>query len=205
MGNRTQQWPWFAVMVRTGMENTATVLLENAGYKCFLPLSECKGPGVNCEEHVQISLISNYLFCRMNPRNRLPVLITPGVMQIVGTGETALPLDGEEVAALRRIGKSGLPAMPWPYLKVGHIARIEEGPLQGLSGIIIKIRSGLKLVSSVTLLQRSIAVEIDPNWVGEESALRPKASRSASRQLNSVPTGIIGPSDGSINLPPRGA
>lgn len=205
MGNHTQQWPWFAVMVRTGMENTATILLENAGYKCFLPLSECKGPGVNGEEHLQIPLMSNYLFCRMNPRNRLPVLTTPGVMQIVGTGETPLPLDGEEVAALQRIGKSGLPAMPWPYLKVGHIARIEEGPLQGLSGIIIKIRSGLKLVRSVTLLQRSIAVEIDPNWVGEESALRPKASRSASRQLSSVPIGIIGSRDGSINLPPRTA
>lgn len=202
MGNHTQQWPWFAVMVRTGMENTATILLENAGYKCFLPLSECKGPGVNGEEHVQIPLIANYLFCRMNPRNRLPVLTTPGVMQIAGTGETPLPLDGEELAALERIGKSGLPAMPWPYLRVGHIARIEEGPLQGLSGIIIKIRSGLKLVRSVTLLQRSIAVEIDPNWVGEENALRPKASRSASRQLSSVPIGIIGPKDGSINLPP---
>lgn len=205
MGNHIQRWPWFAVMVRTGMENTATILLENAGYQCFLPLAECKGRRVNGEEQVQIPLISNYLFCRMNPRNRLPVLTTPGVMQIVGTGETPLPLDREEVAALQRIGKSGLPRMPWPYSKVGHVARIEEGPLQGLNGIIMKIRSGLKLVRSITLLQRSIAVEIDPNWVGEESHLRPTASPSASRRLTSVTTGMIELRDGTINLPPRTA
>jgi transcription antitermination factor NusG len=102
----------------------------------------------------------------MNPNDRLPVLMIPGVMQIVGTGNTPIPIEEHEIAAIQRVEKSGLSTMPWPYLRVGNIAKIEEGPLRGLSGIVIRIKSGLKLVLSVELLQRSIAVEIDRNWIG---------------------------------------
>jgi hypothetical protein len=55
--------------------------------------------------------------------------------------------------------------MPWPYLEVGHVVRIGEGPLRGLTGIVHKIKSGLKLVLSISLLQRSVAVEIDRAWI----------------------------------------
>jgi len=91
--------------------------------------------------------------------------MTPGVIQIVGVGKTPIPVEEEEIAAIQRVGKSGLSTMPWPYIEVGHMARIEEGPLRGLSGIVVKIKSGMKLVLSVSLLQRSVAVEIDRKWV----------------------------------------
>ena len=50
------------------------------------------------------------------------------------------------------------------------MVRIEEGPLQGLSGMVLKIKSGLKLVLSVSLLQRSVAVEIDRRWISSVHA-----------------------------------
>ena len=106
----------------------------------------------------------------MNPHNRLPVLMTPGVIQIVGVGKTPIPVEEQEIAAIQRVGKSGFPTMPWPYLEVGHVVRIEEGPLQGLSGMVLKIKSGLKLVLSVSLLQRSVAVEIDRRWISSVHA-----------------------------------
>src|SRR6202790_3054163 len=112
-------------------------------------------------KEVEVPLFPGYLFCRMNPHNRLPVLMTPGVIQIVGEGKTPIPVAEEEIAAIQLVGKSGLSTMPWPYLEVGHVARIEDGPLRGMSGIVIKIKSGLKLVLSFNLLQRSVAIEID--------------------------------------------
>jgi transcription antitermination factor NusG len=108
----------------------------------------------------------------MNPHNRLPVLMTPGVIQIVGVGKTPIPVEEEEIAAIQRVGKSGLPTMPWPYLEVGHVVRIEEGPLRGLAGIVVKIKSGLKLVLSVSLLQRSVAVEIDRTWISNANGAK---------------------------------
>ena len=162
MGMRNQQWPWFAILARTGRERNATLLLENAGYECYLPVSKFIR---RWSDRLDVPLFPGYLFCRMNPHNRLPVLMTPGVIQIVGVGKTPIPVEEQEIAAIQRVGKSGLPTMPWPYLEVGHVVRIEDGPLHGLTGIVLKIKSGLKLVLSVSLLQRSVAVEIERRWI----------------------------------------
>jgi transcriptional antiterminator RfaH len=177
MGFRKEKWPWFAILARTGREKNATLLLENASYECYLPVSKSKRPWSDRMKEIEIPLFPGYLFCRMNPHNRLPVLMTPGVIQIVGVGKTPIPVEDEEIAAIQRVGRSGLPTVPWPYLEVGHTVRIEEGPLQGLSGLVVKIKSGLKLVLSVSLLQRSVAVEIDRRWISDmHGAVKPSST-----------------------------
>jgi transcription antitermination factor NusG len=173
MGISNQQWPWFALMVRSNREKTASLLLENVGYECFLPTSKYTRRWSDRMKEIEVPLFPGYLFCRMNPHNRLRVLMTPGVIQIVGVGTTPIPVEEEEITAIQRVGKSGLSTMPWPYLEVGHAVRIEDGPLRGLSGIVVKIKSGLKLVLSVSLLQRSVAVEVDRSWVSSVHPARP--------------------------------
>jgi len=175
MGIRNQPWPWFALMVRTGREKTATLQLENAGYECFLPVSKFIRRWSDRMKEIEVPLFPGYLFCRMDPYNRLPVLMTPGVIQIVGAGKTLIPVEEEEIAAIQRVVKNGISTMPWPYLRVGHVARIEEGPLRGMTGIIVRIKSGMKLVLSVSLLQRSVAVEVDRSWLGGVHPTRPAA------------------------------
>ena len=166
MSMRQQQWPWFAILSRTGREKTTTLLLENSGYQCFLPVSKSRRLWSDRVKELEVPLFPGYLFCRMNPHNRLPVLQTPGVIQIVGVGKTPIAVEEDEIAAIHSAEKSGQSVMPWPYVKIGHAARIEYGPLTGLTGIVVKIKSGWKLILSVTLLQRSVAVEIDRNWLG---------------------------------------
>ena len=68
---------------------------------------------------------------------------------------------------------SGLLVMPWPYLEVGQPVLIERGPLAGLEGILERVKNGLRIVVSVTLLQRAVAAEIDRAWV------RPAANHKA--------------------------
>jgi transcription antitermination factor NusG len=170
---RSQQWPWFAVLIRTGREKTANLLLENAGYECFLPVNKSPRRWSDRTKVIDVPLFPGYLFCRMNPHNRLTVLMTPGVIQIVGVGKTPVPVAEEEIEAIQRVQKSGLAAMPWPYMQIGNVAQILEGPLRGLTGIVVKIKSGMRLVLSVSLLQRSVAVEVERNWVGEVRAGKP--------------------------------
>jgi transcription antitermination factor NusG len=175
MGIRNQPWPWYAIQAKSSREKTASLLLENAGYECLVPISKYMRRWSDRMKEVEVPLFPGYFFCRMDPHNRLPVLMTPGVIQIVGVGKTPIPVEEEEIAAIQRVGKSGLPTMPWPYLEVGHVVRIEEGPLRGLPGIVIKIKSGMKLVLSVSLLQRSMAVEIERGWIGEVQPGKPSA------------------------------
>src|SRR5229473_3101945 len=186
MSMLNQQWPWFAILTRTGREKSATVLLENTGFECYLPAIKFTRKWSDRMKEIELPMFPGYLFCRMNPHNRLPVLMTPGVIQIVGVGKTPIPVEEEEIAAIQRVGKSGLPTMPWPYLEVGHAVRIEDGPLRGMTGIVVKIKSGLKLVLSVSLLQRSVAVEVDRSWVSSVHPARPVTIEA--RPERSMPT-----------------
>jgi transcription antitermination factor NusG len=103
----------------------------------------------------------------MNPQNRLPILMTPGVIQIVGVGKTPASVDEDEIAAIQQVEKHSLSAEPWPYPQIGHPVRIEEGPLKGAMGVVVRVKTGMKLVLSVSLLRRSVAVEVDRRWLGD--------------------------------------
>src|SRR5437016_13203236 len=145
MGVRAQQWPWFAILVRTGREKSANLLLENVGYECVLSVSKSTRLWLDRTKLMEVPLFPGYVFCRMNPHNRLTVLMTPGVIQIVGVGKTPIPVEEEEMQAIERVQRSGLAAMPWPYVQVSNVAQILEGPLRGWQGSIIIIKSGVKL------------------------------------------------------------
>src|SRR5207237_9013492 len=87
--------------------------------------------------------------------------------------------------------KSGLADMPWAYVQVGNVAQILEGPLRGLTGIIIKIKSGVKLVLSVSLLQRSVAVEVEREWVGDARAGRPSEVGALHYRQAALPSEVV--------------
>jgi transcription antitermination factor NusG len=186
MSTWNHPWPWFAILTKTGREKNATLLLENSGFECYLPVSKSSRKWSDRTKEIDTPLFPGYLFCRMNPNDRLPVLITPGVVQIVGTGKRPTPVEDQEIAAIQRAGSSGCSTMPWPYVQVGQMARIEAGPLQGMSGIVIRIKSGLKLVLSVQLLQRSIAVEIDRSWIHTAHPARAAEQRTAAQLLDAT-------------------
>ena len=72
-----------------------------------------------------------------------------------------MPVEDAEIQAIQAVVVSGLPNMPWPYLQIGNKVQIDSGPLRGLEGILLEVRASQRLVLSITLLQRSVAVEID--------------------------------------------
>ena len=159
------QLPWFALQVRTRHELSVATLLRGRGYDPYVPLYKRKRRWSDRIKVVEAALFPGYLFCRLNLQNRLPVLMTPGVTQIVGFGKVPMPVAETEITAIKTAVESGLTTQPWPFLQVGDKVQIERGPLRGLEGILLEARGIKKFVLSVTLLQRSVAVEIDPSFV----------------------------------------
>jgi transcription antitermination factor NusG len=89
----------------------------------------------------------------------------PGVVHVLGNSAGPIPVDEEELQAIRRTVESGLLVMPWPYLNVGDQVVVEEGALSGLQGILVRVKDRVRVVVSLTLLQRSVAVELDRDCV----------------------------------------
>jgi transcription antitermination factor NusG len=158
------EFPWFALQVRSQRESQVAERLEGKGYEFFLPLYSCRKRWSDRIKKVELPLFPGYLFCRFDPNHRLPILKTPALLQIVGFNRIPTPVDDEEISAVRRLIASGAAAELWPYMSVGQRVRIESGPLRGAVGILSGAR-GNKLVVSITLLQRSLAVEIDSTFV----------------------------------------
>jgi transcription antitermination factor NusG len=115
---------------------------------------------------MDLPLFPGYVFCRFHPELLLPVVTTPGVVQIVGAGKHPRPIADEEIVAIQRMLLSGGDVEPWPYLKAGQKVRILDGPLFGVEGILVEVKNRRRLVVSVHLLQRSVAVEVDRDCIG---------------------------------------
>jgi transcription antitermination factor NusG len=157
--------PWFALHVRSRCEKAVAASLEYKGYEGFLPLYRSRNRWSDRMKDVSLPLFPGYVFCRIEPAMRLQVMTTPGVVSVVGLGKTPQPVEPEELVAIRALVNSGLPAIPWPYLKTGERVRIERGALEGVEGILTAVKKELRVVLSVTLLQRSVAVEIDRDLI----------------------------------------
>jgi transcription antitermination factor NusG len=154
-------FPWFALQVRTRQEASVADQLNGRGYERFLPLYAVRKHWSDRIKEVESPLFPGYLFCRFNPHDRLPILKTPGVIQIVGFRGGPTAVDESEIRSIQTLVAAGVPHQPWPFLAAGDRVRIESGPLVGLEGILTEVKRSHRLVLSVTLLQRSVAVEID--------------------------------------------
>jgi len=156
---------WFALRVKTRFEKTVSMALRNKGIEEFLPLYRCDRSWSDRVKPVDLPLFPNYLFCRIEPERRLPVLTTPGVLHFVGVGKTPIPIHDGEICAIQSVLQTDLKTEPWPFLELGQKVRVEHGPLSGLEGLLVEVRKNHRIIVSITLLRRSVAAEIDRNWV----------------------------------------
>jgi transcription antitermination factor NusG len=163
---------WYALHVRSRKENYVASQISSQGYECFLPTYRSIRKWSDRVKEIEQPLFPGYLFCRFNYNDRRPLIATPGVMQIVGTGRAAVPVADDEIVSLQLALSSGLPRQPWPYLEIGQRVRINYGNLRGLEGLLVNLKGNHRVVLSVSLLQRSVAMEVDATWLtpAEETA-----------------------------------
>lgn len=168
--------PWFVLMVKPRHEKSVAASLRGKGYSVFLPLCEERSRAGNRNQIVQLPLFPTYVFCRLDPNNRLPVLTIPGVFYIVSVGKVPAPVDDKEIKSIQALVESGRNPLPCPYVEVGGLVKVICGPLQGLEGVLVGVRGKYRLVISVTLLRRSVYAEIDRDDVRPVIPRHPPAS-----------------------------
>jgi transcription antitermination factor NusG len=171
--------PWFALLVKPRHEKVVAAALRTKGFEEFLPLCVVRRKWSDRHKTLEAPLLAGYTFCRFEPGERVRVLRTPGVRKIVGWGASPVPVEEAEIQALQKVIEAGVAASPCPYLRTGQEISIDRGPLSGLNGLLLEVKGHSRLVVSVTLLQRSVSVEVEQDWITPTewpSALRAKAA-----------------------------
>jgi transcriptional antiterminator NusG len=156
----TEQFPWYGIRTRPNHERVAAMLLKGKGYEPYLPLYRVHRSRAN--EH---PLFPGYVFCRFDAKKRLPILMTTGVISVLGFGTEPAKIPEHEIEAIKTVLLSGLLAEPCAYLREGQPVRVTHGSLDGLEGILVKKKNQFRMVISVMMLHRSISVEIDRDWL----------------------------------------
>ena len=165
---------WYALYVRSRHERVVESGLRGKGYSAFSPFYRTKRKRVDRIAEINVPLFPGYVFCLFDSNKRLPILMTPGIVRVVGPGRPQ-PVDDTEIASIRALALSGRPVQPWPFLRSGQRIRLQSGPLMGAEGIFLRVKDEYHLVVAITLLQRAVSVVIErdavaPLFFGEYDA-----------------------------------
>jgi transcription antitermination factor NusG len=151
---------WFAVR-----EQVSASHLRLRGYDVLLPCYREQRRWSDRIKTIDRPLFPGYLFSRIAPAVVAKLVSAPGVIRIVGDGSGPAAIPASEVEAIQRIVETNVRAEPWPFFRVGERVRVEDGPLRGAIGLVVSSDGRRRLVVSITLLQRSVAVSMDPAWI----------------------------------------
>lgn len=156
---------WHALHTRHQHEKVVAEILTREGFETFLPLYPAVHRWKDRTKRLSLPLFPCYVFLRGGLDRRLQIIQTPGVHAIVGTAGRPGVIPEPEITAIRRAVDNSLRIAPHPFLECGDWVRIKSGPLFGLEGILVRKQDQFRLVLSVEMLARSVAVEVDASIV----------------------------------------
>lgn len=152
---------WYALQVRSRWESGTAGLLRSKGLEILLPTYMTKRKWSDRIKTAEMPVFPGYVFCRFDVHNRFPVLVTPGVISVIGSGKTPVAVDDIEILSIQMAIRSGIHMEPWPYVEIGERVRIDGDVMDGMEGILTCIKGSHRVVISVSLLRRAVALEID--------------------------------------------
>ncbi|HET7439694.1 MAG TPA: UpxY family transcription antiterminator [Terriglobales bacterium] len=152
---------WYAAYTNPRHERQVALQLDRTNIESFVPVYRSVRRWKDRRKELELPLFPGYVFVHIALRDRLRILQLPGVVHFVSFHGKPAPLPASDIEALRNgLSRSAL-AQPHPYLKIGRRVRVHSGPMAGMEGILIRRKDKFRVVLSIHLIQRSVAVEVD--------------------------------------------
>jgi len=160
----TPSYGWHALYTRHQHEKVVASVLAHKGVETFLPLYTAAHRWKDRTKQLSLPLFPCYVFVRDGLDRQLQIMTTPGVFSWVG-GSRPVQIPETDMEALFKMVASPFRVEPHPFLKCGDWVRVRFGPLEGIEGILLRKKNLFRLVLSVEMLQKSVAVEVDISMV----------------------------------------
>lgn len=152
---------WYALYTCPRHEKCVAQQIEQRSISCFLPLYRSMRRWKDRRKELELALFPGYVFVRLALQDRFRVLQLPSAVRLVSFNGQPAVLPEAEIDQLRHRLAHGGCMEPHPYLRVGRRVRVCGGPMQGLEGIIVRRKERCRVVFSLDLIMRSVAVEVD--------------------------------------------
>ncbi len=152
---------WYVLYTCSRHEKQVATHLQEREVEFFLPQYQSTRRWKDRRVKLQLPLFPGYIFVHTSLQHHVKVLSVPGAVRFVSFQGRPAPLHESDLLRLRAGLDQGLCAEPHPYLKIGRRVRVRSGPLTGMEGILVRKKDRFRLVISIDLILRSVAVEID--------------------------------------------
>jgi transcription antitermination factor NusG len=152
---------WYAVYTYPRHEKAVREQLESKSIEAFLPTFASESHWKDRRVRIQTPLFPGYVFTRIDLSERSKVFAVSGVIRMVSFNGTPAPIDDTEIQAVRLCLEQGVAVQPYPFLEVGDRVRVRSGVLKGLEGLISRCKNERRLIIPISLINQSVAVEID--------------------------------------------
>ena len=151
---------WFAVFTVPQNEKSVVRPLGLREIESFLPAYETVRVYKNRQRvKTTLPLFPTYLFVHINIRERVRVLESPGVLQIVGNGRESVPVADTDIETLRASVNARL-VEPYRDLVIGEKVRVKSGVLQGVQGTLVRRSGGDRFVLSFETINQHAAIQV---------------------------------------------
>lgn len=152
---------WYVASTCPRHEKHVAQQLEERHIGSFLPLYTSVRRWKDRRKRLDLPLFPGYVFVQMTDENRLDIVRLPGVIQLVSFQGKPAAVSMMEIDALRRGMAGSVLLNPHPFLRAGRRVRIITGPMAGVEGIFLRRKDRARVVISISLIQRSVSMEID--------------------------------------------
>lgn len=158
---------WFAVYTRYKREKMVHKRLRDKGIESYLPLKQVTRHYTRKVKHLELPLISCYIFTKIVKNQYVPVLEDPDVVQFIRFDREMIAIPQAEIDIIRRVVGEELADLriePRAY-RVGDSVEIIGGELTGLRGRLIN-KDGSKLF--LVALERTgldLQWHVDPKYL----------------------------------------
>lgn len=181
---------WHVLRAKHQHEKAVAQQLQHRCFEVFLPLYQEIRQWSDRRRTVSLPLFPGYVFFAGGLDRRLELLSTPGVCSLVMSGDKVATIPAHELDAIRQIIDAPVRVAPLPGLVRGERVRITKGPLSGLEGTVARLNDSFRLVLSVEMLSRSVAVEVAERMAEKISAPDGAVSLVAGKVSTSAPMAI---------------
>ena len=152
---------WLAAYTRSRHESHVASQLLRKGVEAVFPTYSKLSRWSDRVRRSRAPLFPGYVFVHVSDAERVSVLQTLGVVNLVCVGGRAARLEDEEIERLRACVGRANEVEPHPYLRIGHRVRVKHGPFAGWEGILVQKQNAVRLVISVDQIMKSVAINLN--------------------------------------------
>jgi transcription antitermination factor NusG len=152
---------WYVVRTRARSESKVEAHLMHRGLDVFLPKVARVRQWKDRRKRVLFPLFPGYCFTHICASQRLQVLSSPHVVDILSFNGELVPVPSHEIESIALLVRTDTAYERVPMMNVGDRVVITRGPLKGVTGLLVRRARGVRVELCVTAIAHALSVEVD--------------------------------------------